>query len=330
MSDEKVKKAPKLQPKIIARKLEIGEAYSYKELCELLNQPVYGGTQKKAQLKEFERYFAFERAKRKLIITDIYEVPLSKETRNSIYVQYIEKILLFYLSQQTGFKLIVTPKDLWEILGMVNSDYRKYENNYEDLCYLDVDMKPSDIEHFYGRIGQNLPKILDSALESLRKRCLIMYEHQYMIKKSDKPYKLANSKEKSYILECKKQALEQMELYSEQQVILKKRTKEYFEKINSNLRRYGYERAYKVYEIIYTKKYIQREINKEKKQLNEEIINRMNTQAENNVKRSEEMYYKLLQDENVNEFLPYYNVEYLFLQKLLSKRLLDISKENNQ
>lgn len=51
---------------------------NYKELCEFLEEPVKGGTSKEAQIKEWQRYFAFERQGNKYIITEIYDTPLEK------------------------------------------------------------------------------------------------------------------------------------------------------------------------------------------------------------------------------------------------------------
>lgn len=53
---------------------------NYKELCVLLGQEISkGGSSRKAQLKEFARYFEWERDGQKYIITDIYDTPLSKK-----------------------------------------------------------------------------------------------------------------------------------------------------------------------------------------------------------------------------------------------------------
>ena len=42
--------------------LIVGETVkNYRELCKLLNQPVYGGGQKKNQLLEFSRFFEFDK-----------------------------------------------------------------------------------------------------------------------------------------------------------------------------------------------------------------------------------------------------------------------------
>ena len=53
---------------------------NYKELCALLGAEFkQGGNSRTAQLKEFARYFDWEKSGQKFLITDIYDTPLPKE-----------------------------------------------------------------------------------------------------------------------------------------------------------------------------------------------------------------------------------------------------------
>lgn len=51
---------------------------NYKVLCRLLGQETTTGKAKQYQLKNFERYFAWEKAGQKFTIVDIYDTPLEK------------------------------------------------------------------------------------------------------------------------------------------------------------------------------------------------------------------------------------------------------------
>ena len=73
---------------------------NYKELCKLLEEPVKAGNSKKAQLKDFEKYFAYEKDKNAYIITEIYDVPQLKEDGRQKYLQLLEPIILNYLAMQ--------------------------------------------------------------------------------------------------------------------------------------------------------------------------------------------------------------------------------------
>lgn len=136
---------------------------NYKQLCEILSQSIKSGKSRKLQLEEFRRYFDWEKAGQKFIITDIYDTPLEKEDKrkfgnNSIYVRYIEVILLKYLSQQTGYTRTLTKRKWWELLGIVNSKYSRVSS--KELEDLDYSVTAWEIKNFYQRCNKKLEEIL--------------------------------------------------------------------------------------------------------------------------------------------------------------------------
>ena len=64
---------------ITTENLIIGDYTTYKKLCELLNEPYKNGNAKEAQLKEWKRYFDYEKIGTKFLILDVYNEPLEKE-----------------------------------------------------------------------------------------------------------------------------------------------------------------------------------------------------------------------------------------------------------
>lgn len=85
---------------------------NYKELCVILNEEAKTGKAKQLQLKNWKRYFDWEKDGQKFIIVDRYDTPLPKEDlrrkgNNSIYKNYIELILLQYLSKQKGYRKLL-------------------------------------------------------------------------------------------------------------------------------------------------------------------------------------------------------------------------------
>ena len=181
---------------------------NYKQLCEILKKETKTGNARKAQLKEFGRYFDWEKAGQKFIITDIYDTPLEKEDKrkfgnNSIYVRYIEVILLKYLSQQTGYTRTLTKRKWWELLGIVNSKYSRVSS--KELEDLDYSVTAWEIKNFYQRCNKKLEEILFSALNSLKSRKLITYEIQTIIVKRDDKgreiYSEADDNEKKMLLD---------------------------------------------------------------------------------------------------------------------------------
>lgn len=51
---------------------------NYKSLCEYLGEPIKTGSSKEAQLKEWQRFFNYEKKGHKFIIIEIYDVPREK------------------------------------------------------------------------------------------------------------------------------------------------------------------------------------------------------------------------------------------------------------
>ena len=60
-------------------KLELTTYKNYKVLCEVLGEPVKKANSKKAQLKEWSRYFNFDTQGHKIIVTEIYDTPKPKQ-----------------------------------------------------------------------------------------------------------------------------------------------------------------------------------------------------------------------------------------------------------
>ena len=121
-------------------------------MCELLSQPEKGGKARKLQLEDWKIYFDWEKSGQKFIITDIYDTPLTKEDKrklgnNSIYVKYIEVVLLQYLSTQQGFTRTLTKRNWWWLLGIVNDQYGK--KTEKELTNLDYTVTPWEVKLFY-------------------------------------------------------------------------------------------------------------------------------------------------------------------------------------
>mgnify|MGYP000031295882 CR=1 FL=1 len=105
------------------------EVKNYRALCELVGEEPKTGNGKKAQLKEWDRFFAVEKVKgsQKMIVTEIYERPKERKDKRleGVYVKSIELILLYELAKMSGYRATFTKNRLWHRLGMVNDNYKK-------------------------------------------------------------------------------------------------------------------------------------------------------------------------------------------------------------
>ena len=67
--------------------ITVGQTYSYKDLCEAVNDKYHTDTKgKKYQLRKWQRYFNWEyevnargKQTKKMVITEIYDTPLPEE-----------------------------------------------------------------------------------------------------------------------------------------------------------------------------------------------------------------------------------------------------------
>lgn len=294
---------------------------SYKELCKLLDQDVKTGNSKKLQLEMFQRYFAWEKDKQKFIITDIYEVPIQKEDKrlygnHSVYVKFIELILCQYLVNQPNYTSILTRRNLWEILGMVNEKYNKIED--EEIKKTHYEITSYDIKNFYRRSANKLNKILKTALENLQKRKIIRYEEEVIYVTEDGQHKLVEDDyEKKCLLMAENYALTKVVGFETiTDVFLHNKQNEYYSAVNKYLSdNFCWKYTYNRIKLIYLQDKIrevipQVELQLQKALLSDHIAGYLDKEALN-------LYYK-----NLNNPKWKYTYTYVKAQQLLSNELI--------
>lgn len=295
---------------------------NYKALCGLLEEKITDGNGKKAQLQEWQRYFEFERAGHKFIIKKVYDNPLPKAIHeNSIYIKAIELLLMAELAKRPGNRCVLSKTQLFSMLGMINDRY--YANKRNRTA---KELKQYDewqVSHFYGRANHKLSQILFSALNSMKRRCLIDYEEKMVIiEKLEMPvedvyvkgshsssgddsddsdgevyqgksqieylHRFATAREKKDILDVQQMVLNEMG----KDKIPFNNVDEFYARVNQKLNEiYGWSYVYKEYEIIYSKTYMEQDIEivkqeikdklqQSKTELNSNIIDALSKQAE--------------------------------------------------
>lgn len=282
--------------------LVIGESIkNYKELCKRLDVNVCTGNQKKAQEKEFRRYFDWERVGYKYIITQIYPEPLPKDNglkskgNNNIYTKSIEVILLDFLSKTPGYTYTMGRKEWWRMLGMVNEKFASIDN--EELKSLSNVITNWEISNFYARSYTNLNKILTSALNSLQRQRLIEWEQETIIAMTDQfgetVYHPATDEEKKNIMSMERYVLTEIFDYvSIIQVICRNQQEEFYNKVGKLIQKeYEWSYYFKRIKILYNQKDALKAIssyqkNLEKLTLNNNICKRMNKDADNKYEKA--------------------------------------------
>ena len=336
-----------LSVELIQSMLTVGMAVkNYKMLCELLDQPVKSGASKRAQLKEFKRYFDWESAGQKFVIADIYDMPLAKEDgrrigNNSIYVPYIEIILLQYLLRQENYTCTMTKRNWWECLGFINSKYGVTPDR--ELQTMSPVITPYEIGNFYQRCNNKLDRILFTALRNLANRKLVIYEMQTVILLNEESH-IGDDNEKKKILEAERYVLHDVMGYRNTfQVYLYRRNREYYDLVKKIIKElYGWDGYYKRIKIIHTpqntaKALSELEIKLQKEQLNSKVVDALNRKAQEvydkKIKEFEENYIQKDKDfrckPSPSELSPFkYPDTYVQAQRLLTEELVNIGHEN--
>ncbi|RKJ33567.1 hypothetical protein D7X33_39100, partial [Butyricicoccus sp. 1XD8-22] len=162
---------------------------NYKELCELLEVPTKTGNAKKSQMKEFERYFEFEKDKFSFIIKNIYKVPLPPNNNITQYIPMIEKLILHIIIQRAdkNKRLYIRKNELLELLSMINKRYS--ENKYKQMR-LSKQMKipKQTILDFYSSSDSLLKRNLETALNSLVNQSLIQWNYVFTVNEVEVNY----------------------------------------------------------------------------------------------------------------------------------------------
>ena len=289
---------------------------NYKELCKILNEEAKTGKAKQLQLKNWKRYFDWEKDGQKFIIVDIYDTPLPKEDlrrkgNNSIYKNYIELILLQYLSKQEGYRKTFTKRNWLELLGMINSKYGKEPKM--KLKQLDYCINDQEITLFYIRSNKKLERVLHDALSNLQREKLIIVEYETVIVSVDERGKehrfIANDYQKKKILQTERYILKNVMQYKNMfYVYIKNKSNEYYNKVNEKLHElYGWKYYYKQIKIIYDQPNIvdaipSKEVMLQKEILNSKIIEFLNDNAKN-VYEKKEKEYEDAWDEYLNDWI---------------------------
>lgn len=285
---------------------------NYRELCKLLKLDITTGYSKQVQLREISRYMDILKTENNnsYLVLEIYDKPIPN-TVNSKYTQFIQNILLYYLSKEDKPVVYINKSELIRILGLTNNKYLEYKKDKDKLLYLADEY---NIAEFYKRCDAKILSILESSLKSLKKRLLIDYSDAYKIYYLDNHdnyiYKIADIEEHQYILDVKKRILNKLGLKSEYQIYLNNDIKDtYYRLINKTVEEeMCWEGIFQCYEIIYNQKHVLKELNDERYRLNREVKRAIDKQAENK-------YNKLELPDN-----------YITLQKVLSDTLIDLNE----
>lgn len=282
------------------KKLKVGQvAKNYKEMCVLLGEEPEAGNSKKSQLKEWKRYFDYEKSGQSFTITEIYDKPLPdgdnrSRGNNSIYVDYIMYLLMYHFSKTDGYVENFYKVQLYKLLGMVNSNYteRILQKDKKTLIDNFDNVTDYDMSDFFKRVPPKLEKILFTALNNLKRRCLLEYFEEYEITEQANNNgsnisisRVATNDEIKEIININHEVLEDMGYKNMWQVYYSSQSDKFYSEVHKlQYERYGWSKVFKRYKIIFSKENMAKDLHLvaeeiQRKLLNEAVCGSVNNQA---------------------------------------------------
>lgn len=247
---------------------------NYKQLCQLLEEPIKAGNSKVAQLKEFDRYFSYDKQGNAFLIKEIFDVPKAKDDSRQRYVQLLEPILMNYLSRYTG-STYATWNQWFRTLGMVNVVF--YNEEYRET------VKDDWNAHFYSlylltNIAKNkMKEIVLSSLSNMKKRKLIEFEEKWRIVDTYGQSRFASERDVAYINEVRNEVMRKMGYSSLSPIFLSpKKQKKYTTLLHKRfLKEAKWRNVYKVLEISADKDMVKWYADADVEQLKEKLNRRV-------------------------------------------------------
>lgn len=285
------------------------EIKNYKMMCFVLGEEERKGSPRKRQIENWERYFKYNKNKQKYIINEVYDMPLEKEKiilkgNHSIYIKYIETILLYLLSNQENQTLVCTKNYLLVALGITGRNY--IDTKLRDKLVKDKVFKQYDINEFDNRAYQILDRILFSALNNLQRRCLLNWNQELHIKAIDQETLesiewVANEEEIRNFTDVKYNIIKQLGIDegnpdkydSLRDIYFYNKTEKFYNLLKDQLYdKFGWDNTYIKYRLIYktenvtdaiskTEKQLESIIKKNKSELNDKVLIALNNNATN-------------------------------------------------
>lgn len=186
--------------------LSVGNSYTYKQMCECLNEPYKGGTAKQAHIKQICLRYSLTKEGTKYTVLEKYQTPKPKEKRKttSNFNRLFFKILVLSVQNpQTTFfgsnikdcgdyyHFEITHTDLYNILGFTKHFHSQYD--YPELSKL-----------YENELYAKCSDKIRYALKSLASYHLLRYQNSFLLHYPEYNYEVADS----YMLEEIKEAQE--------------------------------------------------------------------------------------------------------------------------
>lgn len=170
-------------------KIEIGKIYKYAELCETFGEDRKSSNSKKAQLKEWERFFRWQNiTAQKYRIEEIYDIPKEKEDgrksnggNNTSKYLAMDDCIMKLLQREKEINATIAV--LLEMIGLLTTDYHLYKRNHRFL--VDQGFSEVVVNNVFWKMP-NIETSAKSAIERLKKEGYLSYSVETVLIRANK------------------------------------------------------------------------------------------------------------------------------------------------
>lgn len=244
--------------------LKEGQIYkNFKLLCEALGIIPKQGKAKVYQVKDIERYCAMSKSGHSIKIDTVYEVPLPKvdgRGKDTIYGDIIQLVFTDYFINSGQSNLILTRNNILEGTNVFNKNYNYASRRVHQLSNY-TSISKDAINDFYSVSKGSFKYMVESTLNALRQKSLIMYNKITMIADRKYNHSIATPSERALILEKEKIVIQNMGYKGVHQVIVNDRWEEYRKNVVDLLGDFDIKYYYTAYDIVVNEKFIESDHN---------------------------------------------------------------------
>lgn len=297
---------------------------NYKELCSILEIKETTGGARQKQLKELSTYCRYEKNGNKYIILEIYKSPIIalSDLKQTKYIKQLSNIIIEYLYNNNNNIQIPLFK-LLTVLGIANSNYEVVNSYRKEFSQIN-NIQLASIYYFYSNTKMEFKRIVERCLNNLRSRRVLNWSICTMvIDTENKTIYKADKETEELIIDTEKMALEELEKPNMFELMKdKKAIKEFNKLVKAETGGLNYYYAYDLTIGNIALKIEYNNIQQEKQELNNIIINKVNNTFNKERYKPFEADYNIL----IDSLIKLNNDDPLLRDKLKSQRIENINK----